>query len=90
MFKACMHAFAEVELELITDPDMLLMIEKGIRGGTCNAILRYAEANNKYMKDDNKDASNLYGSAMSEPLPVGGFEWMKYLSKTDEYFIKKL
>ena len=74
----------EVELELIADPDMLLMVEKGIRGGICLAILRYAKANNKYMKDYNKneeesflqysDANNLYGFAMSEPLPVDGFD----------------
>ena len=70
----------EVELELITDPDMLLMVEKGIRGGICHVILRYSKANNKYMKDYIKDeeesslqyndANNLYGFAMSEPLPT--------------------
>ena len=53
---------------------------KGIRGGICHAILRYAKANNKYMKDYNKDeeesflqyddANNLYGFAMIQPLPV--------------------
>ena len=74
------------------------MVEKGIRGGICHAILRYAKANNKYMKDYNKDeeesflqhndANNLYGFAMSEPLPVDGFEWMKDLSKIDKDFIK--
>ena len=83
---------------MITDPDMSLMVEKGIRGGICHAILRYAKANDKFMKDYNKDeeesflqyndANNLYGFAMSEPLPVDGFEWMKDLSKTDEDFIK--
>ena len=88
----------EVELELITDPDMLLMVENGIRGGICHATLRYAKANNKYMKDYNKDeeesflqykdANNLYGFAMSEPLPADGVEWMKDLSKIDEDFIK--
>ena len=45
----------EVELGLITHVDMLLMAEKGIRGGICHTILRYAKANNKYMKDYNKD-----------------------------------
>ena len=88
----------EVELELITDPDMLLMVEKGISEGICHAILRYANTNNKYMKDYNKDkeesflqyndANNLYEYAMSEPLPVDGFERMKDLSKIDEDFIK--
>ena len=74
------------------------MVEEGIRGGICHAILRYAKANNKYMKDYNKDeeesflqyndANNRYRFAMSEPLPVDGFEWMKDLSKIDEDFIK--
>ena len=41
---------ARVKLESLTDIDILLMVEKGIKGGTCNAIHRYARANNKYMK----------------------------------------
>ena len=96
-WKACLKK-TEVELELITDLDMLLMVEEGIRGGICHAILRYAKANNKYMKDYNKDqeesflqyndTNDLYGFAMSEPLPVDGFEWMKDLSKIDEDLIK--
>ena len=96
-WQACLKK-TEVELELITDPDMLLMVEEGIRGGICHAILTYAKANNKYIKDYNKDeeesflqyndANNLYGFAVSEPLPVDGFKWMKNLSKIDEDFIK--
>ena len=63
------------------------MVEKGIRGGICHAIHRYAKAKNKYMKyyDKNKessyiqylDANNLYGWAMSQELPVDGFKWKK-------------
>ena len=66
---------------------MLLMVEKGIRGGICHAIHRYAKANNKYMKNYNKnielsylmylDANNLYGWAMFQKLPVNGFKWKK-------------
>ena len=61
---------------LITDPDMLLMVEKGIKGGKCHAILRYAKANNKHMKDYNKheeesflhsnEANNLYEFLLPE------------------------
>ena len=87
-----------VKLELITDINMLLMIESGIRGGVCHVIQRYAEANNKYMDnyDENKelsflsylDANNLYGYSMIEKLPVGGFKWVKNVFKIDEEFIK--
>ena len=48
-WQACLKK-AGVKLELLTDSNMLLMIEKGIRGGICHAINRYAKANNKYMK----------------------------------------
>ena len=50
----------EVRLELLTDIDILLMVKKGIRGGICHAIHRYAKANNKYMKDYDKHKESLY------------------------------
>ena len=75
---------AQVNLELITDYDMLMMVENGIREGICPATQRYAKANNKYMTNYNKniessylaflDANNLYGWPMSQKLPVNGFE----------------
>ena len=79
---------------------MLMMYENGIRGGMCNAVYRYVEANNRYMKNYNKnvpssyleylDTINLYGWEMSEKLPVDGFKWIEEdnLSKFNEKFIK--
>ena len=73
-WQACLEK-TNVKLELLTDYDMLLMVEKGIRGGICHSTHRHTKANNKYMKnyDKNKessyiqylDANNLYGWAMS-------------------------
>ena len=56
-WQACLKKTRE-ELELLTDNDMLIMFEEGIRGGMCQAIYRYAKANNKYMKnyDENKES----------------------------------
>ena len=51
---------AGVKLESVADIDMLLMVEKGIRGGICHAIHRYAQGNNKYMKNYNKDTTSSY------------------------------
>ena len=84
-WQACLKK-TNVELELLTDYDMLLMVEEGIRGGICHSIHRYAKANNKYMKNYNNkeessyiqylDANNLYGWVMSKKLPVNGFKWI--------------
>ena len=74
-WQACLKK-TNVELELLTDYDMLLMVEEGIKGGICHSIHGYAKANNKYMKKYNTneessyiqylDANNLYGWAMSK------------------------
>ena len=77
-----------VELELLSDINMLLMIEEGIRGGVSMISNRHGKANNKYMGKSfinamistyimYLDANNLYGWAMSKPLPTHGFKWMK-------------
>ena len=95
-WQACLKK-TNIELELLTDYDMLLMVEEGIRGGICHSIQRYAKANNKYMKSYNKDeessyiqyldANNLYGWAMSKKLPVNGFKWLDS-NEINEDFIK--
>ena len=96
-WQACLKK-TSVKLELLTDYNMLLMVEEGIRGGICHAIHRYAKANNKYMNNYNKneeslyiqnlDANNLYGWAMSQKLPVNGFKWVEDTSRINEEFIK--
>ena len=63
------------------------MFEDGIRGGMCQASDHYKTANNKYMKNydknlessflQNLDANNLYGWAMTKKLPTGEFKWIE-------------
>ena len=77
------------QIELITDSDMdmYLFVEDNIRGGLSQITTRYAEANNKYMKNYSKDSkesyilyldqNNLYGKSMTSYLPVGDFKWLK-------------
>ena len=94
-WQACLKK-TNIKLELLTDYDMLLMVEEGIRGGICHSVHIHARANNKYMKnyDENKessyiqylDANNLYGWAMSQKLPVNGFKWVN--NEINEKFIK--
>ena len=83
--------------ELLTDVNILLMVEKRIRGEICCAIHRYVEANNKYMKSYSKnkgssylmylDASNLYGWAMPQKLSVKSFKWKQNMLKFNKDFI---
>ena len=96
---ACLKTTGQ-NLELLSDYDMLMMFERGIRGGITHISKRYAEANNKYMKSYNPekestyiqylDANNLYGWAMSQNLPTHGFKWMKNITmeKVDEIMDK--
>lgn len=83
------------ELELLTDYDMHLFIEKGMRGVISTfGEKRYAKANNPYMKDYDpeeetsyimyKDENNEYGWAMCQPLPIGDFNWLKTMSTEKE------
>ena len=76
----------DFRLEVLTDIDMLLMFEKGIRGGITRAVKRYAKANNRYMKNlcnldelsiylQYLDANNLYGWGMVQNQPTHGFKW---------------
>jgi len=84
----------KIDLELISDMDMYLMVERGIRGGMTQVSNKHVKANNKYMEtyDPTKpstyiqylDANNLYGQAMSLPLPYGGFEWSEEMKTVKE------
>lgn len=89
-------------LDLLTCQDMLLMIEKGVRGGVAMASHKYGKANNKYMKnfDPNEksshliyhDVNGLYSAAMLRKLPVRNFKWVRRanLSKyTAAYILSK-
>lgn len=80
-----MLKYTQVNIELLTDIDMLLFVERNIRGGICQCNKRYARANNKYMDDYDPSTPNsyliyldinaLYGSAMASSLPLNGFQW---------------
>ena len=84
---SAMLKMTNIELELMTDVDMFQFIKKGMRGGVSYIANRYGKANNKYMKNHDKnaqskyiiylDANNLYDWAMSQYLPTGNFRWMK-------------
>ena len=87
-----------LKLDLLTDIDMLLMVEEGLRGRICHPICWYAKANNKYIKDYDKnkessylqylDVNDLYDWAVLQKLPVNNFEWIEGNSQYNEDFIK--
>ena len=88
----------EVELDLSNDIDIILMVEKGFRGEICEAIHNYAKANNKYMKDVDKNkepsylnywaVNYLYGWAMPQTFPTFSFKSVEDTSQFNEDFIK--
>ncbi|KAL7307441.1 hypothetical protein TKK_0000620 [Trichogramma kaykai] len=91
---SAMLKHTKVKLDLISDVDMAIFIEKAIRGGLCQISNRFGKANNRYMGADyNKDerdsylmyfdVNNLYGHAMSQALPTGNFEWMTEVIDAD-------
>ena len=95
--EACLK-MTGVKLELLTNIDMMLMFEKGIRGALTQTVRRYAAANNKYMPNydanvvssylEHLEANNLYGWDMRKKLPINGYKWAKNLNQYTEEFIK--
>ena len=93
-----MLKITKVELEKISNTDIHLFIERGMRGGISYINKRYSKENNKYCPEvyiNHLDINNLYGYAMSEYLPYGGFKWVKVnriLNKSDNslhgYFLE--
>ncbi|XP_074037614.1 uncharacterized protein [Leptinotarsa decemlineata] len=81
-----MLKYTGVELELLTDIDMITFFQKGIRGGISQCSERKHVANNRFLPDYDEneassfitylDATNLYGHSMSQPLPTDGFTWL--------------
>ena len=88
----------KAKLDLLTNIDMLLIIQKSIRAKICHGIHWYLKANKKYMKDNDKnkkppylkywEVNNVYGWAISQNLPLGCFKWVEEISQSNKGFIK--
>ena len=88
----------KVKLELLTNIDMLWMGKKSIREGIYHSIYKYTKANNKYIKDSDKnnessylkywDVNNLYSWAMLRKLPVSKFKCVEDTLQFNDDFIK--
>ena len=94
-----MLKMTKVELEKISNLDIHLFIERGMRGGICCVSKRYSKANNEFCPDYDEtkpkvfikylDMNSLYGKAMSEYLPYGGFKWVKVNNKVVNRMLNK-
>ena len=94
-----MLKITKVELEKVSDADMHILIERGMRGGTSYISKKHSEANNEYCLnyDKNKpkvhinylDMNNLYRDATREYLPYGGFKWVKVTKETVNKILNK-
>ena len=94
-----MLKMTKVELEKISDPDMHIFIERCMRGGISYVNKRFSKANNEYCPDYDKnkpkvyinyhDMNNLYGDAMSQYLPYGGFKWVEVNNETVNRILNK-
>ena len=88
-----MLEMTKVELDKISNADIHLFIERGMRGGICSVSKRYSKANNEFCPDYDEtkpkvyikylDMNNLYGKAMSEYLPYGDFKWTEVNNETN-------
>ena len=94
-----MLKMTKIKSEQISDTDMYLFVEKGLRGGIWYIFKRFSEANNKNMKNSDPtkpskcitclNENNLYGWAMSGYLPYGGFKWLKDVDNLNVNSINK-